>query len=766
MKTKGQMIMKCMKHSDHSNGFEYLYEQLLDRARNLPWGIPFVEIGTRGGGSALLALNAIKESNVSRPLITIDPYGKWYSDSNISNYQPMGESRYREAMKLLSEFCSENNLVHSHFRMTSEDFIQIWDTVGLWVGGENINDRKFGFVYLDGEHRIETVEREFEWFLSRMYPKGLIIFDDTEHIKDKGSVFIDKAFELGTENVNRLFLRVDKFKEPVEEEKKVKKNRYALVTICVGDVYDKMAKTTHPNLKAYAKKIGADFIKIDGSMSSTPHWEKFKIFEILDHYERVLYVDTDIMIRDDCPNIFDIVPPYKLGMFNEAPFTGESRRESLVDACKAHGLLIPDWNGKYYNSGVMVISREHKHLFRKPEREDFNFYEQGYLNAIIAYEKTVMHDLDYKFNRMYCMDLYTGEERYDSYMMHYAGIPSFDMILDLMPKDLENWQINGPEYKYQKHILIDVQGGLGDQINCEPTIRFMMEHIYPEDDVIVKTHFPEVFQHIKNIEVFLHEDFEWTDDTPYYKVISLPGPETLMWSCVSNLLCHTVDYCSMSILHRTLPVKDKTPMLTYNEKDIESLYETIKIDVDLKEFVLVHPGKHWESKSFPIEWWQEVVDGLHKEGLKVCIIGKDEYTRGVLDVELREGMIDLRNKTSLTELFALISQAKVVISNDSAPIHIAGAFDNYIILIPSCKHEDHLLPWRQGNQYYKSAALYKREMVYDFISAPTTINPPEELNGQYLPPGKTWSDYLPSLKQVIDKAIEFYYNEIKEEVFI
>lgn len=528
------------------------------------------------------------------------------------------------------------------------------------------------------------------------------------------------------------------------------RHKNLVLTIAVGESYQQMAKYTHPTIKAYAERIGADFLSIDESMSSTPHWEKFRIFYLLNRYERILYLDTDLIVRDDCPNLFNVVPKDKLGMFNEAPFT-DGRLISMRTACEQYDTALPKWNGKYYNTGVMVISRCHKYLFKKPGKEAFNFYEQGYLNLQIAKSETPMFDLPYPFNRMTCMDVLTGEERFASYIVHYAGYPSLAFVLGLMPQDIERWRNDGPDYKYKRHLLIDVQGGLGDQVCAEPALRFLKEHVYPDDDVNVVTHFPRLFQHL-DLSVYLHEEFEGEPDAPYYHVISLPGPETLMWRCVSNLLCHTIDYVSMALLRRTLPVKDKRVRLDVTLEDVSELVELVGIR-NLDELVLVHPGRHWESKTFPVEWWQAILDGLCEAELPICLIGKEEGTRGTIDIEVRESVIDTRDLLDLGSLIALISQARVLVSNDSGPVHIAGAFDNYIILIPSCKHPDHILPFRNGgSQSYRAKALYKKLTLDACISQPTAVHGAsgESVAGDIL-------DYLPDPGDVVSEAVRAYH---------
>jgi hypothetical protein len=356
----------------------------------------------------------------------------------------------------------------------------------------------------------------------------------------------------------------------------------AILTVCIGDEYKRISEFTYPMIKKYANRVGADFVVIDKSSGSTPHWEKFSIFHLLNKYERIIYIDTDVIVRDDCPNLFDIVPSTKLGAFNEFPFTS-NRQESLFRACEDYGIKLERWNGKYYNTGVMVISRIHKYLFKKPIKESFNFYEQGYLNLVFSQNIRTnaaqvygleVFDLSYKFNRMACMDSFTGEERHASYIIHYAGFPSLEFVLQLIPKDLKRWQDTVPEYHYRRHILINVGGGLGDQINAEPAIRFLKNNVYLGDDVSIQTHFPSLFKHL-DLPTYFHGEFVPKPDTPYYTVHSLPGPETITWTVVSNLLCHTVDFCSMALLRRTLPLKDRQPILTVTLEDMADMLDVV-----------------------------------------------------------------------------------------------------------------------------------------------------------------------------------------------
>ena len=743
--SKMRTLANMISLSDHEQGLEEFYAKALEVSRIVPAGVPFLEIGTKAGGTALLLLKAIKDSGRLRPLITVDPYLA-YSE-NGKCFGQDGDLMYGIATREIGSYVGENSLSHIHFKISSKEFMQIYPILNTYK-----EQQKFGFVYLDGDHYCENVAAELDWFIPRMVSGGHIMVDDTEWIQGSGIAILDKFIEcahpIGMNNRMGMDIR-----NGVEYMN-------AIVTIAVGKEYEKFSWLTHPSIRAYADRIGAEFVCIDKQKISkmTSHWEKFQIHDLLNKYERIIYLDSDLIIRDDCPNLFDVVPMRKIGVFNEARFTDRSK-ELLIDVCKEYGVTLKNWDGRYFNSGVMVVSRCHKNLFKKPEKEVCNFYEQSYLNMVFAKENAEIFELEHCFNRMTCMDRFTGEERFASYIIHYAGYPNLNFVLDLIPLDLEKWKRDSPEYKYKKHIYVSVTGGYGDQMCAEPAIRFMRS-MYPDDEMVVATHWPRMFSHLEKSGVAVCEqgNADLGPDTPYYFTESLPGPDKIQWSIVSHLLCHTVDYSAIALLKRTLPFKDRQIKFEVSLQDISNLLDTIgSVRDDLKDFVVVHPGKHWNSKTFPVDWWQKVIDGLVEKGEKVCVIGKDDVgdkpnyivgARGTVDVKCPEGVIDFRNLLDLGSLAALLSMAKVLISNDSFPVHLAGAFDNWIILIPSCKHPDHVLPYRNGSIYYKAKALYQKLVIDDIESRPTQVyQTSAEMDGI------NWSAYLPTPENVILEVV-------------
>lgn len=207
----------------------------------------------------------------------------------------------------------------------------------------------------------------------------------------------------------------------------------AVVTLTLGKDYEEQADITHPSIKQYAVKIGANFIDIrDQKIATYPYFEKFRLHEILEQYERVIFFDTDVIIRKDCPNLFNMVPFEKLGMYDEFALANIDERLvqiQMVDQAmyEYFGEPLSCELTRFFNTGVTVASNIHQSLFVKPKKEILMPYlDQAYLNALFVRENTPIFDIGYHFNRMYYVDKAVRPHRLRSCIIHYAGVRNFD----------------------------------------------------------------------------------------------------------------------------------------------------------------------------------------------------------------------------------------------------------------------------------------------------------------------------------------------------
>ncbi len=99
-------------------------------------------------------------------------------------------------------------------------------------------------------------------------------------------------------------------------------------------------------------------------------------------------------------------------------------------------------------------------------------------------------------------------------------------------------------------------------------------------------------------------------------------------------------------------------------------------------YAVVAPGTVWETKRYPVELLREVVKGLLPGFGKVVLIG------GKKDVNVAAGIVgtDTRVVSAVGELpfmasAEIIRRASLLVANDSAPVHIASAFDTPTVAI-------------------------------------------------------------------------------------
>jgi len=527
----------------------------------------------------------------------------------------------------------------------------------------------------------------------------------------------------------------------------------AIITVVSGDKYNEIWKRSEPFFINYAERCDAELIVLhgtDGINYPSPHWIKFSIYELLKEFDRIAFMDADIIIRDDCPSLFDVVPEDKFGIFNEGQFA--PRAICIQEVRKVYNVDIKKWNGTdYYNTGVFVVSKKDRYIFKITEEIKHlrnSFGEQTFLNMkLMANPQTEIFNLPWTYNRMSLMDRPTGMTRLNSYIIHYAG--DGDKLLEKMDRDIKRWAEDGPEYKYNRKIFIWSLGGLGDCIASEPVIRYIKRKVYPKDDVYVMSESHDFYKHIPDI--FRSKGYPKGDFDAIHEMNTHQTPWGEFGKLCPFVYVHTIDWASMATIGRMLPDKDKQITLTYSP---EELKEASDVSERLDDLVLVHPGFGWESKTFPLEYWQKIVDDIDDLGLRVGIIGKHQNElHSVLDIKCPPGGVDFRDKLSLNGTIALISKAHILITNDSAPLFMAGAFKNYIILLPTCKHPDLIMPFRNGgDKYWRSAALYKKLIEDDDFRPPTSIG---GWSMKCIPEGHKIEEYIPEVSDVIDKIIDF-----------
>ncbi|MDN3517194.1 glycosyltransferase [Aquisalimonas lutea] len=206
----------------------------------------------------------------------------------------------------------------------------------------------------------------------------------------------------------------------------------AITTITIGANFENMALYTHPLLKAYAERCGADFLVINERRMherlNLASYEKFQLYQYFDEYERIAFIDTDILIAPDAPSVFDLTPINMIGAATEELYSKSQRDKELTQT----ELGCVQWDNVYFNSGMMVLSRNQKELLN-PDAEGLEHWAKGdfrkhYKNLLndqpfINHRSNKLgfrvHDLTHRFN--HTRVLTDTKNRFNSYFIHYSG---------------------------------------------------------------------------------------------------------------------------------------------------------------------------------------------------------------------------------------------------------------------------------------------------------------------------------------------------------
>lgn len=504
-------------------------------------------------------------------------------------------------------------------------------------------------------------------------------------------------------------------------------NKKVIVTMATTDRHKAILAETIGRMKKYAEFCEADFLAITNDDPTFPiqHYRKFKIIkDNLCNYDRVAWIDADVLISAKAPNIFDEVPEEKLGIFNEALWVDRSK-----DAKEWHeltGYALPPET--YFNTGVMVLSKKHFNIFKTPSIFVNHYGEQTYLNQCIHEEKADIHKLSHHWNRMSCTHGTLGEEPFCSHFIHFAGDPNPNLP-KFIRDTIEHWKKK--DWTGEKRIAIIANMGMGNQIASVPAIKHLMG-LHPDYKFTVQSHFPEVYEHLKaeGVEVISEE-------------VQIPYPFALRKSTAFNgmiqdVASHPTDYHAQALLMRQLPMSARRVTVP-----VKSCAHILAPNA-----VVIHAGRSgWASKEMPVEKWQQIANHLKEYGFPVYTIGTKDFKNKNRHYKTGEkwGCFELENidknltDLSYAETCDVIRQGAFLLTNDSMPVHAAGAFDNHIGLITIAKHPEFIIPYRYGHQAYRTS-VWTGTPLWKVKKEVAVFEPENNFNWATMYEGMEWPD--------------------------
>ena len=124
------------------------------------------------------------------------------------------------------------------------------------------------------------------------------------------------------------------------------------------------------------------------------------------------------------------------------------------------------------------------------------------------------------------------------------------------------------------------------------------------------------------------------------------------------------------------------------------------------EYVCVHPGARAPARRWPTDRFADVAGAIADLGLSVVLTGSagEAALTRLVHRQMRRRSIDLAGRTSLGTVAALISRAKLLISNDTGVSHIAAALRVPSVIVYSGSSPAR---WAPANRLLHRAAFHE-----------------------------------------------------------
>lgn len=279
----------------------------------------------------------------------------------------------------------------------------------------------------------------------------------------------------------------------------------------------------------------------------------------------------------------------------------------------------------------------------------------------------------------------------------------------------------------------------GDTLNTTPLIRTLSNAYGCKIDIF--TYLPELFINSPYIDKIYSVNEVSNSKHELYEI----GKSMLNNYHKQIRKTHLVDFFTI----------DLGFTLTSEEKQLDFFPDPWQNKFELPEkYICINPSITWPSKSWKLENWQELIS---KIDMKIVVLGKKvvhlENDIKSFSILKNDNIIDLTEKTTLSDAWYIINNAESFITFDSGLLHLAGTTDTHIIQLGSYIHPLSKTPFRKGSQTYK----------YTFIGGVCKLFCASDL--------KYSVDVVQSLqnypigKQCLEKYSEYRCHPTPEQVF-
>ncbi|MEW6109368.1 MAG: lipopolysaccharide heptosyltransferase I [Nitrospirota bacterium] len=133
------------------------------------------------------------------------------------------------------------------------------------------------------------------------------------------------------------------------------------------------------------------------------------------------------------------------------------------------------------------------------------------------------------------------------------------------------------------------------------------------------------------------------------------------------------------------------------------LLQIKEIKRNLKEYIVIVPGARWETKKWPADKFGELAGRLSVKSVVIGSKADAGLAEKVMEASAGKA-VSMAGNTNIRELMEIMRDARLVISNDSGPMHIAAGFNIPVVAIFGPTSPLRTGPYGDGHIIIKSDA--------------------------------------------------------------
>lgn len=209
----------------------------------------------------------------------------------------------------------------------------------------------------------------------------------------------------------------------------------AVVTVACGADMRRLLEIVRPRMQDYADRIDADLVVID--VDAYPEWpiaNKFRIREVCQQYARTLFLDVDLWLSAQCPDLFEKYPAGSVWMHNDTPFLRCERwfRKQMRLVADSQGFSRMD-PPVCWNSGVVLMDRGHADIWKPPEKPmPTGHVMEQHLVTLNAHQRGIpIRQIETLDNLQFWMQFHFKRLRTSANVLHFANAHNSKRIDEL-----------------------------------------------------------------------------------------------------------------------------------------------------------------------------------------------------------------------------------------------------------------------------------------------------------------------------------------------